>query len=485
VLANREVSGDKLGAEVVSQGIKNISIIPLDMEALHDRLRLVESDLGSSDDERRKELWNWLQEVSGNPKELGRMLASDQFWATMSSDDPLARSDLVEVLSGLGVMLDRALQTVPEEVRARIGEQLSRLGQELSLTDLARLVDVYLVGQSPTEAALKSLMRHVQGERLAGVLGGLVSLGGAKEERVASFVRRFIPADAILGLAGLVRDWQGTGEKMGFAPEIWKWLESFLLDMDEDDYLGEGYRETLDRMAMRLRTVGESGTAFGFFEDPQTHLDRLTAGLAMEGVADGPKLLADRITQRLDELDGLGTLELLELTEQTFPKALDGRADVFEKLFREAAGGVKDFSSEVRKRFIEFPRRHEADTLEVLLKALGEEERISVRRFYVEILCNFSNAVVPSVVRVAKRSPWYVVRNLSIVLGRLGDARALPYLRSLLDHENPKVRKETIRSLGFMDTRARTDLVNYSLRSDRPMDERRMAQIAAERMKAS
>jgi len=231
--------------------------------------------------------------------------------------------------------------------------------------------------------------------------------------------------------------------------------------------------------------VGESGAAFGFFDDPQVHLDRLCAGIAKDKAEEGPRLLAERIGARMEELDGMGALEFLEMIHTTYPEALADRPEVFDGLFREASGGIKDFSPEVRRRFVEFARLHEALALDVILKTLAAEERISVRRFLVETLCNFSGAALPALIRSAKSGPWYVVRNIAIVLGRLGDNRALPYLRSLLDHENQKVRKEAIRSLSQMDARARNDLIAYTLRGDRPMDERRMAQLAAERMKTS
>lgn len=484
ILSTGEIVGQQILAAMEAQGVENIRVVPLDIEALHERLRMDTLDADHSEEERRRQLWQWLQEVSGNPKQLGRMLAGEDFWAGIYTEHAELRSEMADFLSGLGVLIDRALQTVPEENRARILDHLAHLGQALPPDELARLVEVHLVGRSPTEQSLAALLRHVQGERLAGVLGGLVAMGGAKEERVTAFVRRYVPPESLLGLVGLVRDWQGMGEKMGFASEIWRWLEHYLLDLDENEYLGEGYRETLDRMALRLATSGEAGASFGFFEDPQFHLDRVYVGMTMARAHDAGALLNRRIDSRLEELDGVSLLEFLELIEATCPDVLADREDLFERLLGEVGGGVKDFSAEVRARLIGFLHRNEGKSLSILLKALSEESRLSMRRFLVEALCHASPGAVPIIVQTARTSPWFVVRNLSIVLGRLRDPRAAPFLRSLLEHENAKVRKEAIRSLGFMDQRARGDLMAYSLRMDRPADERRMAQLAAERIKA-
>jgi hypothetical protein len=485
IISDRELVGEEIVTLLEEQGVEHIHILPLDLDALHSRISTDKNLPTPTDiDERRKRIWRWLQKVSGSPKSFGRALGTDDFWSDAFSDDPKLRSEFVELMVGLGSMLERAFLSVPDATRETIGNKLSELGQTLSVEEMSRMVDILMSQPTPTDNALKALMQHVDGEKLATMLGGLASLGGAKEERVSEFVKRFIPADSVLGLVGLMREWGGEGEKMGFSSEIWQWLESYLLDMDEDKYMGEGYRETLDRMSARLRTSGERGVAFGFFEDPQAHIDRIYACMVREGITDADKLLDRRLVERFEDLDNIGTLELIELLDMTVPDFVQGHAEVYSVIFKEIMGGVKDYSQDIKLSLLAFARRHESEALEAMLKTLSDDDRISVRRFLVDILSNLTTDVVPLLIRKARTGQWFFVRNVTIVLGRLRDPRSLPFLRSLLDHENSKVRKEALRSLGLLGMRARRELAAFSMRVDRPMSERNMAIALIKRIEA-
>jgi hypothetical protein len=485
IISERELVGEEIVKHLEEQGIKHIHILPLDLDALHSRISTDANLPTPSDtDERRKRIWRGLQKVSGSPQSLGRALGTNEFWSDAFSDDPKIRGEFVELMVGLGSMLERAFLSVPEATRETIGNTLSELGQTLSVNELSRMVDILMSQPTPTDKALQALMKHVDGDKLATMLGGLASLGGAKEERVSEFVKRFIPADSVLGLVGLMSEWSGDGEKMGFSSEIWQWLESYLLDMDEDKYMGEGYRETLDRMSARLRTSGERGVAFGFFEDPQDHIDRIYACMVREGIKDSHKLLDKRLTERFDELDNIGTLELVELLDMTVPDFVQGHAEVYNVIFKEILSGVKDYSQDTKLSILAFARRHESEALESMLKTLSDDDRISVRRFLVDILSNLTTDVVPLLIRKARAGQWYFVRNVTIVLGRLRDPRSLPFLRSLLDSDNSKVRKEALRSLGQLGPRAKRDLATFSLRIDRSRAERNMARELINRMGA-
>jgi hypothetical protein len=483
VLSDKELLGEEIVSHLEERNVEHISILPLDLEALHSRISTDENLPTPRDvDERKKRIWRWLQEVAGNPKSLGRALGTEDFWRDAFSNDPKTREEFLELMVGLGSMLERALLSVSDTKRATIGNNLSELGQSLSVNEMSRLVDVLMSQPTPTDKALKALMSHVDGDKLASMLAGLASLGGAKEERISEFAKRFITPDALPGLVGLVHEWGGEGEKMGFSGEIWQWLESYLLNMDEDKYMGEGYRETLDRMASRLSTAGERGVAFGFFEDPQAHIDRIYACMVRESIKDADILLDKRIDERFDELDNIGKLELIEMIDVTATDFVKGHTEVYNVVFSDILAGVKDYSQDTKLSIVSFARRHETDALESILKSLAEDENMSVRRFLVDILCNLSTGIVPRLIRRARTGKWYLVRNLAIVLGRLRDTRALPYLKSLLDNENPKIRKEVLRSLALLGPQGRRDLAQYSLRTDRPIAERNMANELVDRM---
>ena len=47
----------------------------------------------------------------------------------------------------------------------------------------------------------------------------------------------------------------------------------------------------------------------------------------------------------------------------------------------------------------------------------------------------------------ARTSPWYVTRNLAIVLGQQGLPQGLPTLQALSNHPHPKVVREAVKAL--------------------------------------
>jgi HEAT repeat protein len=45
---------------------------------------------------------------------------------------------------------------------------------------------------------------------------------------------------------------------------------------------------------------------------------------------------------------------------------------------------------------------------------------------------------------------WYLVRNITLILGRIGKEESLPYISKAFNHRDPRVRREAIQALGFI-----------------------------------
>jgi hypothetical protein len=90
---------------------------------------------------------------------------------------------------------------------------------------------------------------------------------------------------------------------------------------------------------------------------------------------------------------------------------------------------------------------HEKCLLDSALKALIEEKKISTRYFLVNLLSCFSIAATPTFISKSRTGPWYVTRNLAIVLGQQGFPQVLPHLRFLSNHTHPKVKREALKAL--------------------------------------
>ena len=129
------------------------------------------------------------------------------------------------------------------------------------------------------------------------------------------------------------------------------------------------------------------------------------------------------------------------------PELIDSEATLARTLFRMGLASVSKANVEDRQALFEFSLRHERVLLQYVLKALSEEEQISVRHFLVDLLSRFSAAATPVYISKARNSPWQLTRNLVIVLAQQGYPQAVPALKTLSKHPHPNVRKEALKAL--------------------------------------
>ena len=92
-----------------------------------------------------------------------------------------------------------------------------------------------------------------------------------------------------------------------------------------------------------------------------------------------------------------------------------------------------------------------------LLERLAEEETLSARRKVMGTLSRLGPVALPHLVAGLKDSPWYMVRNLVLVLGTIGLPEAVPPLRPVLAYPDPRVRKEVVKALTRIGTAAAAD----------------------------
>jgi HEAT repeat protein len=85
--------------------------------------------------------------------------------------------------------------------------------------------------------------------------------------------------------------------------------------------------------------------------------------------------------------------------------------------------------------------------VDALVKRLGEEEDRSQRRLLIDALS--AVAAVDSVpfVKHLNDDRWYLVRNIVVILGRAGHTDVAEMVRPALRHEEPRVRREALRTM--------------------------------------
>jgi hypothetical protein len=98
----------------------------------------------------------------------------------------------------------------------------------------------------------------------------------------------------------------------------------------------------------------------------------------------------------------------------------------------------------------------------VLLDALAESRERRVRLRLLDLLVRYGQAVVPLVQERLEGMPWYVQRNLVLLLGRLPDLPPAAAPLEMLRHRDPRVRHEAI-ALMMADPELRSRAVAEAL----------------------
>ncbi|GAB4260173.1 MAG: hypothetical protein Kow0092_08870 [Deferrisomatales bacterium] len=447
VLADRSLQGAQLRRALRRNGVHTVDVDPFDLSRIHEAFSEGELRREADADGRRREAWQWLLDRASSPRELADLLASERLWEGHRPGSADA-SALASVLVSLGERLDRAAAQASPRQRSALSERLSGLGRSLPSEDLAQVLLQAERAGALHGVGVRELTADLQGERWVETLAGVVALEGRATQRLADVYRRFAPRQGDERLLPLVRARLAAPDRGRFAARVWKALETFLLDLEEDPFMDRGHAGALDALAADRRP--DDGTAHGeggLAEDPETHLDAVHVQLAQAAPVWRSRL-PDRLEARGESLSAVEWVALLGRVGEEVPEVLSDRPALVEKAFLAACGRVRELDEAAREALLAFAGEWEGLLLPVLLRALAEEERIAVRRFLVEAVSRFSPAATPAIVARLRSAPWYVTRNLTLALGRRRDPRTVPVLRSLLAHDHPKVRREAIGALG-------------------------------------
>ena len=271
--------------------------------------------------------------------------------------------------------------------------------------------------------------------------------------------------------------------------------EDFNLDSDKNKArkLPAGYNNVPDNVADYIHrlteyddseksAIGEMLKADENFESKQYIIDILFEILG-----------AESDNSSYDE-----TLDLISKVRDDFIKAVDVRSAI--KIFnmtKELREALKTLGDEKEKRIEEFIKSFGAserirvlvDTLnnskdinytEVteyltmlsweavtpLIWALGELSHYPARRAVCQALETIGAGHVDVLGKGTENPRWYVVRNIVMILGKIGSAQALNYFQRTITHSDIRVRKETIVSAARINNEQSADFLIMALRDE-------------------
>ncbi len=450
-LSNPGLSGEALAADLCRRGVRGVRVKPLDLGRLHQSFRETRAGPPGEGDERGRRVWAWLLEGAGG--------------APVGSGGRGAPDDLAAFLRRERSRLDQTLAALPPGAREGVEERLRRLGQGLSLRQLAGILAEARDEGGLGGGVVDALLPDPDEGRLVDVLAALVSLEGRDSQRLADVYRHF-SSGSLDGLLRAVRERAAGRAPGGFGAHVWKALETFLLDLREERFMGGDYEAELDRLARLPEAPGPEAGGPALDEDPEPHLDRVVLALVELGEL-APERALERVRARIGQADPGQALALVREVGRRLPAALSGSPDLVREVFRKGVDGLRRLDEPGRRALAGFFTDHEDLLLEDALKALATDGRMAARRFLVGALSRTSPKATPALVARTRSGPWYVARNLAIVLGNRRDPRSLPALRALARHPHPKVRREAILALGRLGTAEAVQVLGRIARSRR------------------
>jgi HEAT repeat protein len=85
--------------------------------------------------------------------------------------------------------------------------------------------------------------------------------------------------------------------------------------------------------------------------------------------------------------------------------------------------------------------------INLTISKMGSTDNLAVRKELTSLLVAMGGTAVPFILKTMQDKRWYIVRNLSAILGDIGVPEAVPELLKCLQHPDIRVCKEAIRSL--------------------------------------
>jgi HEAT repeat protein len=388
--------------------------------------------------------------------------------------------ELMEDLGGSGPqelphLMGRLAEEVGKELPDSLEPFLGHLGESL-LKLPARLKMDLVLHKIPLADGTSDLMQQVCGKMTDPMIVELVSSFLETEGQLSP--RLFAICTKVFAARGRSAPYFGPItaflQKQGGNPDlgrIWQSLQGLLVESDKD-YLSETYRATLDAISRQtgeqdaavLEALGVSpGYADAFTpEGISAHACRVVISTLDSGLdEEEADALRDDIDRRVRKMSGRASLPLLSDAIRVLSEPREGdlmaptRAALDRRLRTATDQMVRVFSAEY-ERLSEAERVREIQAFkdlgglaaQSLLDGLATEENWEVRKGLLAALSAVGRPAVPLLLKRLNDPSWYLVRNAALLLGQIGGQSLVEPLATLLQHEEPRVRREAAGSLG-------------------------------------
>ena len=480
-----EKKGGRLDEILKGEGVRGIGLYPYNYKEVLSR-RILQPGGEAASSNREDELWRMLltENVSSGeggvdlPGELP--IPPEMIPAILRKVNAAARKrDRQE--AGPEFSPDALSPEMIRRVLARLEGVLHKLPVEQK-SALLRSIDAGVldaVEGDDSDAGLADLdiVRSLTGSDLddefLDMMSTLLVVEGKSESRIRRIfeviaTERNRDGSLLPAVQGRVRESVRT--KNHYAQKAWEAIEGLLLQRTEAAYIGKDHSSLLDKLSNLETSPG--ATAEGVPQaDPAILVEFEEENLHLKGACVLLELLAEETAEEefLELLEGIrkilpnlvsrGELPLLK-TVLTSLIAVHRNAPDSRKPAIERVVGELDFAHMIDLYLSPAVSKLEKGRLEEILVSfvgvsIGDfldrllmETDPGNRKTLLSLAFRFDAEAVPAIRGKLDDPHWYFVRNLCLVLGRIGDPSVVPDLVRLLGHQDLRVRKEAVLALG-------------------------------------
>jgi hypothetical protein len=255
-----------------------------------------------------------------------------------------------------------------------------------------------------------------------------------------------------------------------YAQKAWETIEQLLLQRSDTAYIGKEHSRLLEKLSIPDLSAGAQAketrrtdpAVTAEFEEESLRLKG--SGVLLELLVDetdeGDFLeLLEEVRKIIPNMISRGELPLMKTLLSTLTSVLRNAPESRKSAIGRAIGEL-DFAHMIDLYLSPSVPTLEKDRIEEILVSfvglsigdflnrLLKETDPGHRKALLALASRFDAEAIPGILGRLDSPHWYFIRNLCIVLGRIGDPSVVPDLVRLLEHKDLRVRKEAVLALG-------------------------------------
>jgi hypothetical protein len=480
-----EKKGGKLDEILKGERVRGIELYPYNYKEVLSR-RIIQPGGEGASSNREDELWRMI---------LTENVSSGDGGVDLPVDLPIPPEMIQAILrkinaaTGKGNRQEAGSEPVPvamspemiRRVLARLGDALHRLPVEQKSAVIqsldARVVDPAVGPDGGGGLANADFVRTLTGVESDDEFLDLMSSLLVAEKKSGNRIRKIFEViaternreGALLPVVqGRVRESVRT--KNYYAQKTWEAIELLLLQRSEASYIGQDHSRLLEKLSILEPSPGAT-TKGRPPSDPAITAEFEEKNLRLKGAGVLLELLAEETAEEefLELLEGVrkiipnlvsrGELSLLKTVLSTLTVVHRNATDSRKPAIACVLGEI-DFAHLIGLYLSPAVSMLEKGRIEeILVSFVGVSigdflERLLIetdpgnRKTLLSLASRFDAEAVPAIRGRLDDPHWYFVRNLCLILGRIGDPSGVPDLVRSLDHQDFRVRKEAVLALG-------------------------------------